>query len=275
MLLTTTRRADREFPARSRLTRMSTDPGATPPNPSGDLAADQEWLEAGTPSAQAEPRGAPWWRRGRPGRLVERWLPGADPPRRRLSFGLLAGLALVLAVAVGVTLSSGGVREPPPGLPVAQAVPDPAPMPSTAAATGGSIVVSVAGRVVRPGLVTLPDGARVADAVQAAGGPAPGVDLSMLNIARRLTDGEQINVGIPAAPENAVPAAPDVPDKVDLNTASPAQLDALPGVGAVTAQRIVDWRIRHGRFIRVEQLREIDGIGPARYGQLKDLVAVR
>jgi competence protein ComEA len=137
-------------------------------------------------------------------------------------------------------------------------------------------VVSVVGRVVRPGLVTLPDGARVADALQAAGGPAPGVDVSGLNIARRLTDGEQIYVGVPAPPEALPgPASGGTPEKVDLNTASVAQLDTLPGVGAVTAQRIVDWRSQHGRFTKVEQLREIDGIGPAKYGQLKDLVVAR
>jgi competence protein ComEA len=147
---------------------------------------------------------------------------------------------------------------------------------SSSAGASQTIVISIVGRVVRPGLVTLPDGARVAEAVHAAGGPVPGTDISSLNLARRLTDGEQIHVGIPPPPDVAPPeGVPGAVGKVDLNTASLAQLDTLPGVGAVTAQRIVDWRIRRGRFTRIEQLRDVDGIGPARFAQLKDLVVVR
>ena len=156
-------------------------------------------------------------------------------------------------------------------------------------------MVSVAGRVAHPGVVRVPDGARVADALAAAGGARPGVDLSGLNLARRLVDGEQIAVGVPPAPDaagqppsggaagagaagrgraaagsaGAGPAA-----KVDLNTASVAQLDTLPGVGPVTAQHIVEWRSRNGRFARVDQLREIDGIGERRFQQLRELVTV-
>ncbi len=150
------------------------------------------------------------------------------------------------------------------------------------------LVVSVSGKVHRPGLVEVPSGARVADALAAAGGALPGTDLSQLNLARRVADGEQVAVGVPAAPDAGAPlpgpagsptvpgaAATSVPGaRLDLNAATVAQLDGLPGVGPVTAQRILDWRTRNGRFAQVEQLREIEGIGERRFGQLRELVTV-
>jgi competence protein ComEA len=119
--------------------------------------------------------------------------------------------------------------------------------------------------------------------LDAAGGALPGTDLSALNLARRVVDGEQVAVGVPAAPDAAPLAIPGAPPsqasgaptgKVDLNAAAVEQLDALPGVGPVTAQRILEWRTRHGRFTRVEQLREIEGIGERRFAQLRELVMV-
>jgi competence protein ComEA len=157
------------------------------------------------------------------------------------------------------------------------------------------LVVSVSGRVLHPGVVRVPDGARVADVLAAAGGAQSGVDLSGLNLARRVVDGEQIAVGVPPAPDAAGRPPGGAPDgsvgapgsagaagagaagpvaKVDLNTATVTQLDTLPGVGPVTAQHIVEWRTRNGRFVRVDQLREIDGIGERRFQQLRDLVTV-
>jgi competence protein ComEA len=127
------------------------------------------------------------------------------------------------------------------------------------------------------------EGARVADVLDAAGGVLPGTDLSGLNLARRVTDGEQVAVGVPAAPDAAPAAPPSGPapakggaptGKVDLNVATVEQLDALPGVGPVMAQRILEWRARHGRFTRVEQLREIEGIGERRLAQLREMVTV-
>ncbi|MFL6142560.1 MAG: ComEA family DNA-binding protein [Labedaea sp.] len=282
MFLTTARRTDRDTQVRDRLAQLLGHARTEAHGPAGelsdDLPADQEWIDESTPATGAGPPGDPWWRRGGAGRLVERWLPGTgvpSPPRRRLPV-LVAALAVAVVAAVTVALSSSsGGREPPPNLPVAAASVEP--QPGTRPGAAAPIVVSVVGRVVRPGLVTLPDGARVADALQAAGGPAPGVDVGGLNIARRLSDGEQLYVGVAAPAEAAVSAAP-VPGsagKVDLNSASVAQLDTLPGVGAVTAQRIVDWRTEHGRFARVDQLREVDGIGPAKFGRLKDQVVVR
>jgi competence protein ComEA len=121
-----------------------------------------------------------------------------------------------------------------------------------------------------PGLVRLHSGARVADALQAAGGPTPGTDLTGVNLARKLTDGEHVVIG----PAPAAAPAPDPASggRLDLNTATVPELDALPGIGPVTAKRILDWRTAHGRFASVDQLREIDGIGEARFAQLRDLV---
>lgn len=194
--------------------------------------------------------------------------------RRRMAMLLVGGLALAVLVAIGVAMSSGGVEhEAPPVLPVAAASASSSPVEEA------SIVVSVVGHVASPGLVTLPEGARVADALRETGGPVPGVDLGSLNLARRLADGEQVYVGIPAPP-GAEPAPvasgpPGVAAKVDLNSATLAALDTLPGVGPVTAQRILDWRAEHGRFDSVEQLREIDGIGPSRFAKLQELVVAR
>ena len=144
-----------------------------------------------------------------------------------------------------------------------------------------SLVISVVGKVRSPGLVTVPSGARVADALRAAGGALDGVDVSALNLARKLTDGEQIYVGVPVpAGVQAGAAAPDQASggepggKVNLNTATQDQLDTLPGVGEVTAKRIVDWRTQHGAFSSVEQLQEVDGIGATRFSRLRDQVTV-
>jgi competence protein ComEA len=139
-------------------------------------------------------------------------------------------------------------------------------------------VVSVSGKVARPGLVEVPAGARVADVLEAVGGALPGTDLTGLNLARKISDGEQVPVGV-AAPEAAVagadPTAGAAPGgKVDLNAATVQQLDTLPGVGPVMAQRILDWRTRNGRFARVEQLRDVEGIGERRFSQLRELVTI-
>lgn len=149
---------------------------------------------------------------------------------------------------------------------------DPVPVASSSASAApalAELVVAVSGYVVRPGLVRLPPGSRVADAIQAAGGPLPGVDLSTINLARKLNDGELIAVGVP------VPGTdPGSPAKVNLNTATLAELDSLPGVGPVLAQRIIDHRTKRGPFRTVEDLRQVDGIGEETFARLKDLVAV-
>jgi competence protein ComEA len=244
---------------------------AEPEEERPELPSDLQWVDVSAEPPDPPPR-EPWWRRGRTGRLVAEWAPEASTGgRRRLAVALAGGLVLAVLVAIGVSVSSGGAEhEAPPLLPVAVAT-------ESASAAEASIVVSVVGLVTRPGLVTLPEGARVADALREVGGPTPGADLGALNLARRLADGEQIYVGVPPPPgaEPVPGAAPGVADKVDLNTATLAELDTLPGVGPVTAQRILDWRTEHGRFDSVEQLREIDGIGPSRFTKLQDLVVAR
>ncbi|GHD98790.1 DNA-binding protein [Streptomyces alanosinicus] len=149
-------------------------------------------------------------------------------------------------------------------------------------APGGRIVVDVSGKVRKPGVLQLPAGSRVADALRAAGGVRPGVRIEGLNRARFLVDGEQVVVGAPAgavAPSGpaagpaarasgaAGPAAP-----VSLNTATADQLDTLPGVGPVLAQHIIDYRTQHGGFRSVDELHEVNGIGDRRFGDLRNLV---
>jgi competence protein ComEA len=151
-------------------------------------------------------------------------------------------------------------------------------MPSPSPVPAAEVVVHVTGLVERPGLVRLPAGARVADAIAEAGGVTQRRAADSVNLARVLTDGEQVVVSLtPAtaapAPAAAAPAgAPTAP--VDLNAATPEALDALPGVGPVIAARIVAWRTTHGQFRSVEELGEVSGIGEAILAQLRPLVRV-
>ncbi|MCX5396970.1 ComEA family DNA-binding protein [Streptomyces sp. NBC_00102] len=157
-------------------------------------------------------------------------------------------------------------------------------LPPTAAheaeAAGDRIVVDVNGKVRRPGVQHLRAGARVADALRAAGGVVAGTDLTGLNRARILVDGEQVVVGLPTAPQPPGPAgvpgpggggqAPAVP--LSLGTATTEQLETLPGVGPVLAQHIVDYRVEHGGYGSVDELREVTGIGDRRFADLRPLV---
>jgi competence protein ComEA len=179
----------------------------------------------------------------------------------------LAAFAVVVALIAAVLAWRGRPAVEPLG-PVAGegtvAVPHPSPT---------VVVVAVSGRVRHPGLVRLPAGARVADAVDAAGGVLPGTDISTLNLARKVVDGELIVVGAAAS---AAPGAPGGGGRglVNLNTATLADLETLPGVGPVLAQRILDYRDQHGGFSTVDDLRKVDGIGDSRFAELKSRVAV-
>ncbi len=137
-----------------------------------------------------------------------------------------------------------------------------------------ALVVHVVGAVRRPGLYRLPAGSRVADAIERAGGARRGAALALVNLAAPLADGGQIVVpvrGVPTAVGSAVGASPAGP--VHLNTATLEELDSLPGVGPVTAQKIVDYRDKHGSFGSVDELDAVPGIGPTRLEQLRDLIA--
>jgi competence protein ComEA len=217
----------------------------------------------------------------------------ADPGRA----GVIA-LAAVGVISVLVTVFTLMRDEAPPvasaKLPPVEMVSSASPTPASAPPQGdGPVVVSVVGLVHKPGLVTVAPGARIADALTAAGGALDGADLIGLNMARRVIDGEQIIVGIVAVPgdpaamgssvSSGSAAAPtDAPSTdgkgsapsglVDLNAATVEELDTLPGIGPVTAAAIVAWRDANGRFTSVDQLGDVDGIGPARLEKLRDLV---
>jgi competence protein ComEA len=120
----------------------------------------------------------------------------------------------------------------------------------------------------------LRDGARIADAVARAGGATRRADIAVLNLAAPVVDGMQVVVPVrgAAGATAAAPAAGPGGGKVSLSSATVEQLDALPGVGPVTAQKIVDWRTAHGPFRSVDALDDVPGIGPARIEQLRDLV---
>ncbi len=143
--------------------------------------------------------------------------------------------------------------------------------------TSATVVVSVVGLVAEPGLVTLASGSRVADAIEAAGGLLPKADPASVNLAAVVADGQQVAVGVPAAagapaPGTAAPSAGGA--AVDLNAADVAALDALPGIGPVLAQRIVDHRTQHGPFRQVDDLLDVAGIGPTILDQLAGVVTV-
>lgn len=159
--------------------------------------------------------------------------------------------------------------------------------PASRSATPSVLVVQVVGQVRKPGVVRVKAGARVQDAVSAAGGALPGADLAAINLARVLADGEQIHVPRPGEQVATPPpgtagsaggapggTAPSTSAVVDLNTADAQALDGLPGVGPVLAQRILQWRTDNGRFSSVEELGEVSGIGDKMLAQLRPLVRV-
>lgn len=223
-------------------------------------------------------------------------------PRRIAVLGVLV-LLLTAAVVLGIRVAwarSSAQPQPvaatahgPPGGLVSRTVPVAF---ASAGATGlptaaGVLLVHVVGQVRRPGVVRLPPGARVLDAVQAAGGATSSADLNHLNLARLVADGEQIVVpkpgesiqagGSPGAGGTGVGSSGQgstgggsVGGLIDLNAADASALDSLPGVGPVLAQRILDWRAQHGRFSSVDELGEVTGIGDKILSQISPKVRV-
>jgi competence protein ComEA len=239
---------------------------------------------------------------------LSRWLPAADdagpgwlaairadPGRAGLlalsAIGLIAVIVAVFAMMRDKPPPVVSAKMPPVQM-VSSSTPHPSAGPPTADA-GQPAVVSVVGLVHKPGLVTVQPGARIADVVEAAGGTLDGADLIGLNMAQRVADGQQIVVGLapapgeppalgsgvtpssggPAAPSSSTPSGPAA-GPIDLNTATVEQLDTLPGIGPVTAAAIVAWRNANGKFTSVDQLGDVDGIGPARLEKLRSLVRV-
>lgn len=137
------------------------------------------------------------------------------------------------------------------------------------------VIVNVAGKVASPGVYKLPVGSRVVDAINLAGNQIKGVDISDINLARVLVDGEQILVGTPPAVAAKKAAAKvSASNPLDLNRATAAQLDTLPGIGPVTAQRILDYRSKVGRINSVDELKKISGLGGAKFEEIKNLLRV-
>jgi competence protein ComEA len=188
---------------------------------------------------------------------------GSYDPGRRGAWAL-AGIGLVAALVAGFVLLRGRASEQPVAVPSVVA--------GTQTSTA-TLVVDVEGKVRHPGLVRVSEGSRVDDALRAAGGVLPGASTASLNLARKVADGEQLLVGLDPAPGAGAPAAAQG-GLVDLNLAAASDLDGLPGIGPVLAQRIVDWRTQHGRFASVDQLRQVSGIGESKYALIKTKVRV-
>ena len=179
---------------------------------------------------------------------------------------VLVPLVLLLTVAGSRIAGVGASRGPAAVAPLSR-------IRSAPAGAQPPLVVHVVGAVRRAGLFRLRDGSRVADALARAGGPTRHADLAAVNLAAPLVDGEQVVVPRRGpGGSTAVTAAPGAGAKVSLGSATVEQLDELPGVGPVTAQKIVDWRSTHGPFRSVDDLDDVPGIGPARIEQLRDLV---
>lgn len=172
-----------------------------------------------------------------------------------------AAVAVLLLVGLGVAVLVSALV---PRSSTAQTVAAPT------AAPGGSIYVHVLGAVLAPGLYELSDGDRAVDAIAAAGGFAEGADETQLNLARFVSDGEQLVVPL----MGAAPAPGESSGKVNLNTATLEQLETLPRVGPALAQRIIDWRETNGRFTAVTDLLGVTGIGQKTFDGLKDDVTV-
>jgi competence protein ComEA len=261
------------------------------------MASDDPPPEGWTPGAsarQVEEPGLDRW--GQLRDFVRERLPPAvrgarvDPGvRGALALAVVALLAAVTALVMAWSSAARpvathavavpGVAVPGVAVPKLSGAPSPVSPVVAPSSAAPDVVVDVTGKVRRPGLVKLSSGARVADAIASAGGVLPGASTIGLSLARRLVDGEQLLIGLPqaappVAPGSATTAASAPTGPVDLNSATVTDLDALPGIGPVLAQRVIDWRAAHGSFTSVDQLREVSGLGGKKFDALAPLVRV-
>jgi competence protein ComEA len=264
--------------------------------PSAGAEAEEEWLDRlRVPQEAAAPVAA-----------------GPPQPDRAQDLRLLAGRAatftkehlatvvVVLLVGVGWTAYSllqvraTPVADAAPQVVTPQSSTSAGPSPGATAGTGKQVVVHVIGAVNTPGVVRLADGSRVADAITAAGGLSAKAAVGELNLAQVLVDGTQLKIGTGKHPGGWIRDGSSGGEgggggsgggggggggggsgssaKVSLNTATLQQLDTLPGIGPVTAQKILDWRKAHGKFTAITELQEVDGIGPKTYADLAGAV---
>lgn len=174
---------------------------------------------------------------------------------------LIIGIVLILLSIIIVARGNTQVSAPIEITPITIAEPE--------------IFVDVTGAVNNPGVYTLTGKSRVIDAIKAAGDSAPGADLSTLNLARVLTDGEQIYVDATVVNNNGVRVSKPVHSgPININRATARQLDALDGIGPVIAQRIIDYRKINGSFLSIDDLQKVSGIGAAKFAQIKAKVRI-
>jgi len=300
-------RTTRAEAAAARLALLAADLGAADPAPDEQVGSDEWWSDHTriAPARRAAPAPVPAPaptadeqsdvgppELPNPGRHAARRrrrpLAAATPSLPALGPAQLTVVAVLVAAALALTawwvLRSQAEPVPPPLAP-GSAEPLVAAASGSTAATAsptatGTVTVDVTGKVRRPGIVVLETGSRVVDALEAAGGARPGADLAGINLARLLGDGEQIVVGTPETAGSAVPIAPGATSPsaptalVNLNLATPAELETLPDVGPVTAAAIVAWRDEHGGFTSVEQLLEVVGIGEVTLASIAPHVTV-
>ena len=180
------------------------------------------------------------------------------------------GLAVIFALSIGIAGFYFLNSRPLGQMPVISDVP-----PIIAQPEPAKLIINVAGKVANPGVYQLPSGSRVIDAIEAAGNQLKGIDISDINLARVLVDGEQILVGANKYSGGKVVAKKVSPyNPLDVNLATLAQLDTLPGIGPVTAQRIIDYRIKVGRINSLDELKKISGLGGLKFEEIKPLLRV-
>ena len=191
-------------------------------------------------------------------------------------------LNIVLGAAVVACVVGAGVlvlrdSRSPGGIEIS--LPPPTPVPSEPQ-SAAQIMVYVSGEVVRPGVYRLDSERRIADALNAAGGPTAHADLDRINLALRLNDEDQVHFPSVGSSKSAMvgssgPSASTAPGKLDLNAATVEELETLPGIGSVRAEAIVEHRNMHGPFQRVDDLVEVSGIGDGVLGSIRHLIEVR